>query len=352
MKELSVNEVKEKIFREAGSLDPRIDELSDAVIATSLRRAASFFCPCSGGMLIRPVLETLAIFEEGIGLRERIKGVLEQLVSYGDLLELMDVTAESRATKLLYAAPLSFVQRHDSSILLLGIAKDEELPLPGEVVEKITYVGHTRQIVGGQSDWANLLCDLGFIQLSIEAWTKGPADEAPVDHIRRLDRVLDERSMSGSIPELEILDPRSPVRYYKKRWKRLTNESGRYIARRPQAYGADLWCYCEVENGEILKFVDLPLRDDQARGCDDAWRLQSAIDLENGVPQMYEVQEESSAKSVIRYFSPIPRWAERRLETFGVRRSAFSFVFENIRVAEETEFLKDRCWLRDVNFSM
>jgi|TARA_Y100000294_G_C8528849_1_gene326072 hypothetical protein len=302
-------------------------------------------------MLIKPVLESLSIFKSESDLRERIKDVLEQLVSYGDLLELKDVTDESRASKLLYAAPLSFVQRDDGSILLLGIAKDEWLPLPGEMVEKIIYIGHTRQVVGGQSDWSKLLSDLGLIQISIEAWTKGPADEAPGDHIKRFDRILNERSMSGSIPELEILNPRSPVRYYKKRWQRLTDESGRYIARRPQAYGANLWCYCEVQNGEVIKFVDLPLRDDQARGCDDAWRLQSAIDLENDLPQIYEVQEESPEKSVIRYFSPIPRWAERRLETFGVRRSAFSFVFENIRITEETKFLEDRCWLRDVKFS-
>ena len=348
MKELRINELKERIFKDGADFDPRIDTLPDAVIASSLRRAASFFCPCSGSMLVRPTLESLSIFEGEPDLREHVKEVLEQLVSYGDLLELTDVTAESRATKLLYSAPLSFVQRDDGSILLLGIAKDEELPLPEDIVEKIVYVGHTRQIVSGQREWSSVLCDVGFIQLSIDAWTRGPADEAPGDHIGRLNRLLAERPLSGSIPELEILDFTLPVRHYKRRWKNLTTESGTYIARRPQAYGADLWCYCEVENGDIIRFIDLPLRDDQVRGWDAAWRLQAAIDLENGNPQVYEIKEKSESKLIIRYFSPIPRWAERRLETFGIRKSNFAFSFDSTRLEEEVEFLEDRCWLRSI----
>ena len=105
-----------------------------------------------------------------------------------------------------------------------------------------------------------------------------------------MSRRLEEQPPSGAIPEAQILDPACEPSFYTRRWVLPTNQSGSYVARRPQAHGAALWGFAALANGAITKFLDFPLRGARWRGCDVAWQLQMAIDDRAGTPQTYPVR--------------------------------------------------------------
>ena len=100
----------------------------------------------------------------------------------------------------------------------------------------------------------------GFTELPESLWLWSPSAEPASNHLNRFDLALDGAEEVTSEPEVEVLDPEQPVGFYKGRWKPLAKKhSGRYVARRPRRYGADAWAYVAVEDGEVVRLVDLPL---------------------------------------------------------------------------------------------
>ena len=154
------------------------------------------------------------------------------------------------------------------------------------------------------------------------------------------------------LPGLLLLDPERPVRYYRGRWVEPSKQAGHFVGRRPQAYGADLWCYVEVQEGHAVGLVDLPTRHGVGRGCDEAWRLQAAIDYERDAPQVYRVRSGPGRSWLLDFFSPVPMWARRRWETIGEPVSAFgclfSFKFSETVVSDEIAFAREYMWLKEI----
>ena len=114
--------------------------------------------------------------------------------------------------------------------------------------------------------------------------------------------------------------PPTPVRYYRRRWREPgPTDSGDFVARRPQAYGADLWSAVRLENGVATRIFQLPVDDPVVPARDEAWRLQLAIDAERGFPQRYAAEPfAGGGSSVVKFFSPIPGFAERYLQLVGM----------------------------------
>ena len=77
----------------------------------------------------------------------------------------------------------------------------------------------------------------------------------------------------------------APVRYYKGRWREPIASDGIFVARRPQAYGAPVWCAVELADGVPQAVLDLPIDSSIAPGWDDARKLQAALDAERGSPR-------------------------------------------------------------------
>ncbi len=66
--------------------------------------------------------------------------------------------------------------------------------------------------------------------------------------------------------------------------------SGRFVvARRPQAYGADLWCIVELDGGRPVRLLDVTSAGDLRRPSDIAWRIQMAQDALAGRRQVFRV---------------------------------------------------------------
>ncbi len=105
-------------------------------IAASIRRAASFLCPCSSAQLVQSVFRAQKFLVEDVdAFKESITDILESAIAYGDLIEQSDAitnTSDARG-RILYLRPPSFVWRDGGSALLLGVAPDDVSILPLEL---------------------------------------------------------------------------------------------------------------------------------------------------------------------------------------------------------------------------
>ena len=353
MKRLSPTVILRAKAEELG-LDPERYSVDSAVgIACALRRAAACLAPCSPSTLVRAVLDPLEDLVPNFHeKRETVEQILDTVIAHGDIAEHDDISGGVQQGRLLYAAPPAFVMRKSGTALILGIAPDRRSPLPIELEQNLEYLGHIRRLPG--SDEVQLrktLEEFGLVELSADYWTRAPA-ALPAD--RYIGHVNDLLACSpvfdADVPGLTVLDFEEPVHYYRGRWKEPKKQSGRYMGRRKQAYGADLWCYVELEQGSVRRLIDLPVAATTHRACDHAWHLQMAIDAVRGHPQEYTVDVADSGRPLLKFFSPLPQWAQRRLAGIGTpepaKGSLFSYSVEPNEVEEEQMLLSSGLWMR------
>lgn len=355
IRELTAEEVKAKSVAALG-LDPTAFNLiSVEALAGSLRRAATFLCPCSANTLVQGVMQALdGLVEDTEDVRQTVADTLQTLIAYGDLLEISGMSGDDKDSRpMIYAVPPIFVRRRSGAVLLIGIFPDNISPLPEELEATIEYVRHVRRIPAKNVDeLASELLQLGFLELPQSAWLKEPQQESSDKHLKRLEAILDNATPSVEVPGLMLMDPNTPVCYYPGRWVAPKSQTGRFVARRDQLYGAKLWCYVEMEDGLPKRLVDFPLPGSKWRGCDEAWRLQAAIDATLGEPQMFRIRHGPTGKTLIDFFSPVPVWAQRRWDSVGnpVPSSGclFSYSFSDSEVEEEVQYLLEHLWLLEI----
>ena len=356
MKRLTVAEVHAMSVAELGLDSDFVDLTAVEAIAAALRRAGSIVCPCSPKTLVQSVVEPMReLVDELAIVRVLVTETLETMVGLGDFLEYREIDeTASRPATLLYAAPVRFVSRESGSAILIGISTNESQPMPPELISQIDHVNHLRRLnANGGEDVGDRLRRLGFIEISYERWLRGPERESPDEHLARLNLLLDSAQPSGIVDGLSILDKERPVRYYRGRWITPRSESGRFVARRSQLYGSDLWSYVEMRDGRPEKFVDLPLRESRWRGCDEAWRLQMAIDANRGEPQRFRLTFGPNNTRVMQFFGPVPMWGQRRLDSIGIPVSSpgclFAYRFSANEVIEEARFVREELWLGELH---
>jgi hypothetical protein len=342
-----------KTTRESFSLSAVSGDLiDDAMLAALLRRAAGILCPCSPSTIIASVLEGLQyLVENEDSTEERLAALADKLIISGDLLELNQVTTDDPAVKgtWVFSAPPNFVERPDGSIFLLGIVPDQVTPLPTSLAGRVVHEGLVRVLTPQPSeDLRRVLRDLGWLALSKTAWLKAPKPESAAEMREGMLRRLEEQPASGAIADALILDPLRDAHYYSRRWITPTDQTGRYVARRPQAHGAPLWGFAALINGTIIKFLDFPVKGTRWRGCDVAWHLQMAIDAGLGTPQSYR-RREAPGGACLDFFSPLPLWAERRLAVLGrpapTENALLTYWMPQREVASEERLLQERLWL-------
>lgn len=355
MRRLTPGEVHAQKIRELG-LDPEaLDLTTPEGLAGALRRAASYLCPCSGATLVRAVVRPLrGLVPDMEQAKELVEATLEAMISHGDVLEQPELQEGSPTARvLLYAAPASFVVRRSGLVVLLGVAADQLSPLPIELERRIQYLGHVRRLSPSSAtdDLRAELRQLGLLELASDAWLKAPKSSTATQAMAASDRALDVVPPSRDIAGLLLLDPTKPVQYYRGRWTEPKAQTGRFVARRQQAYGADLWCYVDLTNGQPERMIDLPHRGSRWRGCDEAWHLQMAIDAARGAPQRFRVTPSGDAV-VLEFFSPAPAWARRRWDAIGEpvpsAGSLFAYRIAKAEIDEERRFMREALWLEEM----
>lgn len=347
--EIGIDEMRASTLEQLGLSISDANDAS-AVMAAALRRAASLLCPTSPVALISAVERSMKPLDPSPDRRQRCKDVLEDLIAHGDLMEFdaqaLDTEHSPSSRRLLYLAPPSFVRLSDNNLLLLGVAPDAVDPLPEDL--KPAVRGHLRQF---KTDDVEGLCALlqraGLYELPYSTWARAPVSASATEVVEQIRRVLDGARSFGEISGLRIFDTGISTRWYKDRWTNPGNRSGRFIARRPQTYGADLWCYAKLNGGVVERLLDLPQGRTQERGCDQAWRLQCALDAHRQSPQCYRVRVADEATVRMDIAMPCPAWLLRRWDCIGERvgNSTFSFLFAKSDVDEEFALLESQLWM-------
>lgn len=346
------SEVLAGCHRILGLSDQGDGSIDDALLAALLRRSAGIHCPCSRATLRASVLEcTQALATDEANLSQRIDDTIEALTVGGDLLELDDVVTEDSDVRQtwVFAAPPAFVIRPNGAAFIFGVIPDQDTFLPSSLSTRVLQDGFTRSIepLKGE-DLAGELHEQGLQELSEQAWLRSPKDESPDDMLRRVERFLAHQTPSTNIVDLKILDPVQPVTYYPGRWVTPTNQTGMFVARRPQEFGAPMWCLVRLEDGAPVHLLDLPFEKTRWRACDTAWHLQMAIDHCRHQPQEYRRRRETHGVR-FDFFSPLPQWSQRRFIVFGNPvprdRCLFSYLIPSTQAEIEEEFLRKKLWL-------
>jgi hypothetical protein len=189
-----------------------------------------------------------------------------------------------------------------------------------------------------------MLLDAGFREQPIDVWLKLPNRESSHDYLKRVTSLLSGRGPCGEIEQLRIFEPEQQGRSYRKKWVQPVHQTGRFVCRRAQAFGTDLWGYVELSDGKPMRLLDLPVTGSRYRGCDDGWRLQMAIDAAAGRPHRYRLRH-VDADAALAFDFPLPMWATRRLETVGKRIAGSDALMEYQVppqfVREEVQYLEN-----------
>ena len=245
-----------------------------------------------------------------------------------------------------------FLVRNSGAVFLLGIAGEQTSLLPLRFERQIEYRGHVRILPpNAAADIVPHLEGIGFTQISEGAWLDPPTNVSARRFIDRYGRALHQESDAGPITGLRVIRLGSTTGYYRGRWTEVVaSVSGNVVGRRPQRFGSELWCYVALEDGEPRRLLDLPLGQTRYRACDDAWRLQSAIDAVGGRPQRLRIRPGPAGKWTFDVFSPLPMWLIRRWDAVGnqTERSTgalLSYNFDSQDVDEEASFARDMMWL-------
>ena len=283
--------------------------------------------------------------------RDDLVDLLDQLVASGDLLELRH--AHGRSTRLLYLAPPSYIERIPGTYLLIGV-RPFGAPLIGdELDEAIEYEGHTRILTLDPAEADTDLRARGLQRIPMGRWVSSPSVKTPAEFIERHRARLEAAPEAGQLEGLVLLDPTSKVRYYRGRWRSPhPADTGDFVARRPQAYGADLWCLVRFQAGEPQRVLDFPVSDPVVPGRDEAWRYQAAADALRGTAQRARLRRGTSPSAVVTidFFSPLPGFAERYLQMAGLALgrtpgALFSFRLPAAAVGDVKAFLADMLWM-------
>jgi hypothetical protein len=332
------------------------DDLGSWVaLSAAVRRAASFTCPTSPRSLADSVASSLrGLVPDHTSLRDDLVAAIDALVASGDLLEVRS-TDPTRSVRSLVLGGPAYVAL-ESEFVLLGVRADGAPLLTEDVMSLVDYRGHTRRIARAAEVSESALAVQGLRAISLDQWLRAPRQVDARSFVQALTDRLDASPPIHSFGDIRILDGATDVKYYSGRWRApRDDDDGLFVARRPQEYGADLWCAVRLAGGQVARVIDLPISVSTVTpAADEAWRLQAAIDSERGVPQCVRVHTRAATTARLDFFSPLPSWAQRRLDLVGdrcerERGSLFTYEVPCAELQSEAKALMDLLWLSITN---
>lgn len=330
-----------------------IELLSIEGVCASLRRAASFLCPASPRQLVDAVLDALTPLRPDFQ-RDHVDEALKRLIATGDLLELSEADTHRR---LLYLGPPSYVEKHPGHFLLLGIRPNADPLIDAESLgAAVTHKGHIRTITLDTHIASEALAAAGLQRLTRKQWARAPRQDSAATVVDKARARLRRAGGAGRISGLTVIDSTKSVRYYKGRWREpLPTDQGMFLGRRPQAYGARIWCLVDLADGFPRAALDLPVDASAAPGWDEGRRLQAAIDAHRGSPQVFRSRPTGVRDDtlIFDFFGPLPSWAERYLDLVGLpvtksQGALFSYRVPGGAGSDTRAFLSDALWMLEI----
>lgn len=314
-----------------------------------MRRTCATYCPIPRGKLIRIASELLAgIVTDPSTMREEIESAIDGLFESGDLIEISRFRSadEHYTGDWLFLAPPSFVQRESGRLYICGIAADDAPILPISLRDAVKSVGAYRYLPTSNDETIRLLQSVGLRKIPEPLWRADPKRQSPHQFLEQASRRLAAAPPAGTMDGLRLFRKNEAEHIrYKDRWVSPQSESGCFVCRRPGGYGAENWCYAELDHGRAVRFVDLPWAGEKLRGCDVGWQMQLAIDSVNSHPATYRA-EYFDNNVVVRFSFPIPLWAQRRFQAISEHLNTSPFE-RNFSVAEwptEQRIIENDLW--------
>jgi hypothetical protein len=352
---LTAAEVRSRAIEALGLAAVTDDVASWVALSAAVRRAASFTCPTTPRALADAVTSSLRGLTLDHGaLRDDLSAVIDVLVASGDLLEMRSDDPTRSVRGLVLGGP-AYVAL-ESQFVLVGVRADAAPLLTEDMMSLVEYSGHSRRITRGPDLDESVLAVQGLRAISLEQWLQAPRQLDAHSFVRSFADRLDASQPIQSFTDIRILDGASDVTYYSGRWRApQDDDDGLFVARRPQQYGADLWCTVRLAAGQVTRVIDFPTSISSVTpAADEAWRLQAAMDSERGVPQRVRVHTRSTSAARIDFFGPLPSWAQRRLDLVGnrcerERGALFTYEVPNAELGSELQALGDLLWLSTTN---
>lgn len=351
MKLVSVKDVEAVAVSSLGFNVDSADLLTPEVLAALIRKTASFECPCPAAVLAKSVSRLLEPICPGETLKDTVRRTINSVTSYGDLVEVHEERDVASTFRLYLAAP-SFLQVSASLFLLFGVTPDGEDMTPPDLRQQVEPVMYSRRLtINDPKECRDTLLQVGFESLKHDSWLQCPPPRPPLELIALYDDALSNSGPAGVPEDVSLIDASQSVNYYTGRWTKLKKQTGRFLGRRSQAFGAQLWCYLEANQGTVTRLLDFPLFENNWRAFDEAWHLLQAMDAVQGRPQRFRIRKASQRGMVVMdLFSPVPTWAIRRWDAVGLRTlpdsSLISYIFPERQIDSECGFAAERMWLR------
>src|ERR1019366_9123301 len=147
--------------------------------------------------LIRSALSLLNGIRDDQVSRDLLPLVLDQIVSYGDLIESKEINGQSDA-RLLYTSPPGFVEVSPERLLVLGISPDDVNFTPRDIA--VEHHGHARVIkTTAVSGIQHRLAAAGLREIPAKDWLKAPQIKSAVDHVRLYSAELLRSNRPGTV---------------------------------------------------------------------------------------------------------------------------------------------------------
>lgn len=352
---ISAADVRLRALEALGLAGLTDDVGSWVALSAAVRRAASFTCPTTPRSISDSTGSSLrGLVLDQASLREDLVAVVDALVASGDLLEVRS-NDSTRSVRILVLGGPAYVPL-ESEFVLLGVRADGAPLLTEDMMSLVEYRAHTRRITRAPEVDESVLAIQGLRAISFDQWLRAPRQVDAGRFVRSFADRLDASQPIQSFDEIRILDGASDVQYYSGRWRAPRgDDDGLFVARRPQQYGADLWCAVGLAGGHVARVIDLPIAASTvAPAADEAWRLQAAMDSERGGPQCVRVHTRTAATARLDFFGPIPSWAQRRLDLVGnrcerERGALFTYEVPAAELHSEVKALEDLLWLSTTN---
>lgn len=318
-----------------------------AVLRQLLRRDASMLAPAPRSAVLNSVFDALAALNLAEGLIDAVETALDDLLTYGDLIELRP---DHDGGDVIRPAPPTFV-RHGQTIFILGAAGEHPSALPADLAARTDHHLPVRRIVAAPGeDLPSTLAVLGLQELSMATWLRAPGVEDVSGFLRRWrERLESAGTPSDDLAQLEVLSSPERASHYAARWQPAALRlAGTFVTRRVHAYGGRVWALAEFVDGRPVRLLDLEGESRHQRACDVAWRLSAALDAAAGQPQRIRVETDPGE---VRFLidAPIPAFAERRLALVGrktaVSGALFSFAVPPETAAAELGSLRELLWV-------
>lgn len=319
LRQLTREELLGAAAQQLGLDDGHADGLSTALVAAVLRRTAVSTCPCPRDAIVDIATASLQGLDDSESTRDRVREVLDRLVVIGDLLELGNASSLPgvAADDWVYCAPPTFVVQ-DGSILILGIEAEDQAAMPPALRQSMRGRRELRFIPNWAGDEVQQqLVEAGYLEVSGAAWMRLPSERTAMQFKDDAVRRLQDSGGRGELEGLTVIGLPRASNNFKARWGSPGAQTGYFVGRRPQAFGAPIWVFVELDRGRPTRYIDLPWSAARFRGCDLGWRIQSALDTLAGTPQSYRIASVSDDLDRYEFFSPLPLWIERRLRIHG-----------------------------------